>query len=373
MLGCADPLTEDQIDSVEGKMEASIVLIDGLDVGGKAPLANVDVALLTVSQGAIERTTDNNGFASFGLVDIGTYVVVVKGPDVVPFQADIDVTRDNAPAGGGVQAQILALRTNGPTASVQGQVSFESDLTNSTPETMGGIVVAARQYVLGRTYIFRGTTDASGFYSIKLPLNLAGSQYATLSVEAFEVDQKLAVNKLASEKGSYFDNATQVFPRIITTKALFGTAAYDQYNFSVPTDVPPVYGVADPAVDPANTAILWPLVDSEGRIFDVSIFDGGDYTGDPDNKVKVDIRSLAGGSGATLEFDVSIHKDLITAYVNNAFTMVPGSGYPTALSFNQVPASSPSYNSTLVFSPAAMLVTRNIYLGTGWSRPVAVE
>ena len=102
----------------------------------------------------------------------------------------------------------------------------------------------------------------------------------------------------------------------------------NQDNF--PTNIRPVYAIADPAPAGGRTAVISTVsVNADGEITGIGFIDGGNYTGDADGIVNITFTSLLGGSGASLEIDLTNSNSLSTAYnAFSDFTLVGGSGYP---------------------------------------------
>lgn len=320
-ISIADVLLRDSLKRVGGTVNYTVHIVNAGNAGFlKSTTSNgVDGASVTASQyGLIQTlTTDGTGMVVFEDLRIGKVSVDVSMTGYTPasFVAELNpvtsITGDPFYSDRSAASQVpLFPLTGSSTTTVSGKVTYESDLTNDSPEIAAGVQVSASIDVdragFKDTYIntsgnwgsgeiikiafgdavVSGTTDANGLYSVIVP-STANGLPIRLDIGDVAVDQQLLMNTL---------NDKEVVG-VQTVRTIFSSAA----GFT-PSSIPsvrPVYvtfsasdgDVIGPAPATAATATA---VISNGEVESIYITNAGaNYTETPIVKI------TGNGTGAT--------------------------------------------------------------------------
>lgn len=370
-MSCSDDFTEKDALEAQQQVDLTIYVFDP-----STSSQPVTGAKVTINQGTntTEVTTDAKGAANFPKVKVGEYVYSVSADNYTSANGTASAAPENFRQGQVTNKVAIYSLTNESTATVKGVATFEKDVTNLTPEPVAGLKILVRLELNNGYQVFNATTDAQGNYSLKIPTNGVDSYtYVTLSYPDFEADQTIAFNKTSDEVGT-FTSANQILPRKENIKTLFSsTTSYTLYN-SIPSasSVRSVYAIAETPPTGGTRAIISDVsVNSLGEVTGISFNDGGNYTGDADGKVNVEIFSLDGGSGASIQITLpSGVTSASTAYSTVANrAIVKGSGYPTStFSLNKISTRNPSSRSGFYVAPGSINIA-NVDYGTGVARP----
>lgn len=196
-----------------------------------APLTGVDVQVSNdVTAGSTKVTTDANGNAIFSKASVGNntitlsksgYISAIAVVDFGPLSDYYQIVQGSS----GVniiplkqsRAVLLPLFSTGGTSSsatIEGKVTIETDLTNRTPEVPQNLTIRAN-YASGIAGTVSGNTgvtvvsyafnqagigvanvdNATGLYSMKVPATAAGLQMSLL-LPTIDANQKVAVINL---------------------------------------------------------------------------------------------------------------------------------------------------------------------------------
>jgi hypothetical protein len=305
-------------------------------------------AVVTVAQHGIVKTdtAGSSGICVFNDLRVGTVSVNVRAADYtsVDFIAEI-LPEDNATVNmyynvlryAATMVPVFSL-TEG-TSTISGQLTYESNLTNLTPEPAAGIKVIAiidvddsgfitnyfkqlsgsdlAKYnaeivqIAFTDLIASSTTDASGNYSIEMPSTSDGLPIK-LEVDDIAVDQQLLMNTVNGAKVNGIQTIRTIFSSNLTT----GTAS------AVPS-VPAAYVTFDAplgsvAQQPDKAATASAVI-AENGIASITISNQGNgYTQAPLIKITGD------GEGAEAVAYISDGK-VTSIQITN-----PGSGYTYA-------------------------------------------
>jgi len=323
-VSCQDDFTEEDALKAQQEIGLTIYVVNS-STAESAPVANAKVV---VSQSGESQTvtTDETGVAKFSSIQIGEFVYSVSADNFTPLSgvgsADVDNFRQ-----GQVTSRIgLYSLSDENMVTVKGNITVETDVTNFDRE-FASVKVTASVYLSGignRT--FEGNTDASGNYSIKVPVAAEGSDIS-INFPDFTADQKIALNRY-NEEASF----PEVLPRVETINTLFSVSTNYTGN---PTfyegDVRSLYATVEaPPAGGTQAVINTVYTNSQGEVTGVNFNNGGDYTGDADGVVNITIVSLDGGSGASIVVDLDGYSSVSSAYYADPanVTIEGGSGYP---------------------------------------------
>lgn len=203
------------------KADYSIIVVD---VVTNAPVADADVTVS--SEGKIySAKTGAQGvvtFSSLYLFPTSTFLISKTG------YAATRILQQYVNSG-----PVRLWNTAESTNEISGNLFIETDLTNLTPEKVGGnVLVTASATIPTNTYggsytvSFPSYTTAEGTYSIKVPT--APNGYS-LSFEQITADQKLYVNATDDDAVTSFPTS---LPRLSTIKTYFNV---NTFNAPVPT------------------------------------------------------------------------------------------------------------------------------------------
>lgn len=367
-----DQFTEEDALKAQQTVDLSIYVVDeSSDV--KKPVASATVTI-TQAGNKSEVVTDSSGVAIFPGIQIGGYVYNVTAENFITVNGSSSASPSNFRVGQITNKIGMYSTKDENMATIRGRIYIETDLTNLEKE---GAASVPLQFSVGlnsgnRTYTT--TTDAEGNYEIKVPTNgRFNSTYVTMLYEDLELDQKIAVNKFQDEDGDF----PEVLPRIETVKTIFSTNTSGATNNNFGTNVRNVYAIADNAPEDGTTAIIRDVyINSEGEVTGVGFQNGGDYTGDADGVVNIKIISLVGGTGASIQINLGNQTNLSSAYSEfgtASRTLVPGSGYPERVNFenrslNKISYRNPSFSTNIYVAPNSIKIVNGDY-GTGIARP----
>ena len=373
IFSCQDQFSEKDALSAQQQVDLLIYVVD-YSTSNYSPVANATVTLSQANQ-SYEVITDASGIASFPEMIIGDYIYTITATDFTSVtgvgqmnllkfrQAEVTTTY-------GVYSLNSAQM-----ATVKGNVTIETDVTNISPEVVANSEVFVDVFLQGGAMTFVTTTDANGDYTIQVPTdgNLATCTQVRLRYPDLEMDQTISYNKLATDPLTFPD----VLPVVDgAMKTVFSMDNQFWLNSYVPpaNSVRTVYAIADAAPAGGSTAVVSRVfVDNQGRIVDVSIDRGSNYPGV--NTVTVTFTSLNGGSGATLIIDLAAAggtTSLRTAYNNGFFTLTPGSGYPQEYSLNGIGFRQSGYRNTFCVASGSVNIANADY-GTGIYKPIDLQ
>ena len=197
--------------------------------------SNFDVAVeaatvkTVINGAAVELTTDAAGMVTFEDVQIGGSLnIYVSKENYTTTFSSVNTTPGNyrqTTISQNISIYSLA-ETN--TATVKGQLTIETDLTNRTTEVLEGVEVRAFNYSLpnGAVKAFIGTTDAEGKYEIPVPVNADGNDNINVEfISTIEMDRTAGMKK----NNEY---------SVVTKQALYQYGNYNPtYIYAVPSAV----------------------------------------------------------------------------------------------------------------------------------------
>ena len=371
-VSCQDDFTEEDALKAQQEIGLAIYVVNN-STKDYAPVANAKV-VVSQSGESQEVTTDENGVAKFPAIEIGEYVYTITADKFATVSGLNSVNVDNFRQGQVTDRIALYSLDDANMATVKGNVTIETDVTNFTREFASVTVSVDVELDNIGTRTFTGVTDASGNYSIKVPVDANGS-YISIRYPDFTADQTIAVERYP-EEGSF----PEVLPRVEKINTLFSTStSYTGNPYFYSENVRSLYATVEaPPTDGVQAVINQVYTNSKGEVTGVNFSNGGDYSDDADGKVTVTIVSLDGGSGASLVVTLDGNSSVSTAYnadpANVALTA--GSGYPKNsdnYTLNKIdyrwPSSRNSANNVL---PGNEVVANADY-GTGVYRPKDVS
>jgi hypothetical protein len=325
-----------------------------------------DSAYVTVSQWGktITKRVDKTGMASFEDMRVGTVSVSVNSTNFtsVDYTAELIPERDsvtlvfyNTIRYASTMVPVFSLKDN--LATIKGQVTYENDLTNKTPEIAKnveiiGIIDVADAATFSDVYLpyngtstkynnissrdnikiyysnytgqirqmaygnlaFRTTTDSVGNYSLKVPSSVQGLSIK-LGVSEFADDQKLLLNTLNNEQVA----------GLKTIRTFFSSQI--RGGGTTPSDIPWVPGAYISFASPTGAVNLQPVTPAtataeigESGIASISVTStGAGYTQAP-------ILTIPKGTGYN-----AIAAEAVATISNGKITGVtitnPGQGY----------------------------------------------
>ena len=286
-------------------------------------------ASITIIQGkeVMNEITNETGLASFKGVQLGTIFFRIEAENYLSYANDMQLYNE----GGLINQQTLPIGMfkldDKSLASVSGRVLIETDLLNDETEFAEGVALSLRVQVENAYLNFTAITDSEGRYEFKVPAESYGS-YSTLRIPDLEIPQKIAYNRVAGDE--------RVFPEIVPTAeevlTVFSTntnANRNHSNYPIES-VRPYYALAEPAKDPAQTAIVSSVwTDGNGHVMGLNFSDGGSYYDDEDGIVRVNVFALGEGSGAYFDFYIDYEMgNLSDIFMYGNYVMKGGSGYP---------------------------------------------
>lgn len=300
----------DSLNRIGGVVEYSINVVMANGSGWNAPkdAKGITGASVTVSQFGIPVTkvTEESGIVVFSDLRIGTVNVNIKAEgftdvDFIAFikpEGDFNTTMwYNVQRFAATMVPIFSLEEE-YMSTIEGQVTYEANLTNLIPEFAEGIEVIATIDVTNasftNTYIlpqgpdydytgriiqiayqgvgFVGVADSVGMYSIMVPSTGNGLFYR-MEVSDFAKDQILLLNTLNGSPVFGEQTVRTLFSSTITTPSTVPTVPAAYVTFSAPTGNPTM----GPEVDAIAAANI-----TESGIVSVNIVNKGEgYTQPP--------------------------------------------------------------------------------------------
>lgn len=331
------------------------------------PVEGAQVQIGTIGSNTI-ATTNEFGIASFDKVPISGHIVMsVTKTDYTTTTTTINTIPNNYRQNViSSIVQTYAL-TGENIVTVSGQLTLESDLTNTSREVLSNAEVVVKNHNLQSTQkYFSAKTDENGFYEIKIPVASDNSDQLSITFP-----KQIETNRKAAE------NNNNVYS-IETRMAIYSPFGYS--TSSIPRVPSAIITIAAPASGNQATAYLdyyYGINSSTGGINNVNLSNNGSGY-DPNTPPTVNVTSLMGyGNGAEITANVSQY-----GYITNLNITNPGknyrfnvnsyngdnnnsyeqSGYITSNTYSNNNYS----NSTTILDVApASSLTVNAYFGTG--------
>lgn len=370
-----DQFTEEDTLKAQQTIDLTIYVVDGTSTD-RTPIEGATITLIQ-SGSTREVVTDANGIAAFPGIQIGSYIYKAVAEGFVTQNRSSSAATTNFRVGQITREIAMNSSKDEDLATIRGHLSIETDLTNTTREIAANVPVQARVHLNDGTRVFADTTDAEGNYEIKIPTNgIDGYTEVTMSYIDVELDQKIAITKYEDEEGFF----PEVLPRIETIKTVFSSSDEGEVNqYFDYRGVRAVYAIADDAPADGTTAIIRRVyTNADGEVTGVQFSNGGNYAGESDGVVDINIFSLDGGSGAAIKINLGNQTNLSSAFSQfgtASRVITPGSGYPinsNNYTLNKTRYRSSSFNtSNFSVLPGGIYVIDGDY-GTGKSRPRAI-
>ncbi|HNW88615.1 MAG TPA: hypothetical protein PKN48_03075 [Bacteroidales bacterium] len=259
----------------------------GGSVSNKSVAANADLSgtIITIKQNGNTNTytlaSEDNGTAVFRNIISGSVAVSIVFPNNeytnVDFVADLASSNpDDIIYNASTMIPVFPL-TGSSLSEIKGKVTFESDLTNLTPETSANIKVSASIDVNDLSFVstylsnnsgpgnitkiayhsivMSGNTDANGDYSIKVPSTANGLPYK-LIIPDFQADQTLLMNtvngQIVEGMQSISTLYSSVFDGVLDYPSTVPNAPGAYIHFGTPTGT-----IAGNTVMTQATAFIW--------------------------------------------------------------------------------------------------------------------
>ncbi len=348
-------LLRDSLNRVGGIIHYTVNVVDAGDAGfaksTSSTLQMISGAIVTASQNGliITDTSNTNGMVVFEDMRIGNVAVSVQvtGYTDVNFVADLTPATD--PTGESFENIVRYAATQIPVfpltgtslATISGQVTYESNLTNLGREPVAGVDVSAcidvgsanfmdtflpsggslnedqAGRILTITFsdaVSRTTTDATGLYSLQVP-STANGLPTKLQVSDVALDQTLLMNTMYQQPVTGVQSIRTIFSSEQVAPA-------DVSN--IPT-VPPVYvtfgaPTGTPGSDPTAIATATAVISQSGTVEAIYVTNAGNgYTQPP----IVNIISTS-GTGAAATATITDNKVTLITVTNG------GSSYTSA-------------------------------------------
>ena len=341
----------DSLNHAGGVIQYSISVVDATDAGFTKSSKGLDSCEVTVNQyGVAVTVTTNNGIAVFNDLRIGAVSVNIQetGYTGVDFIAELAPIKDTIividTCCGTIDyynihrcaaTMVPIFNVSQPSAStIEGQLSYESDLTNNTPEYMANAEVIASIDVDHNDFrlnyldpvnnanytgeiieiayssiVFRTQSDAEGNYFLDVPSTADGLQIR-INVSEYSVTQTLLMNTLYGVP-TYGEQQTRTIFVSGKTPSYIPVVPGAYITFSTPTGTP--------AEQPDNGAIADAVLTNSG-IESVNITNAGNfYTQTPVLKVTEPL--------ATEGKSAIVHAVLTNGKVTDVVIDDAGSGY----------------------------------------------
>ena len=304
----------------------------------------VENATITVIQGTqeTELVTNESGMATFPNLKLGTIFYRVEASNYLSYSGNQSLYNE----GGLIDQQTISIGlfnlSDESLATVKGRVLIDTDLTNDDTEFAVNVSLNLRVQVDQQYLDFSATTDSEGRYEFKVPAETYGS-YTIMRIPDLEISQKIAYNRIAGDERQFPD----ILPQLEDVLTIFSTNTSSNRNHNnYPVEsVIPYYAIAEPAPKPENTAIISSVyTDGQGQIAGLNFSYGGDYSGDADNRVRVNVISMGQGQGAYFDFVIGPEfTSLQDIYFYGNYVLQPGSGYPDEeYYYNRIPYRAPT-------------------------------
>lgn len=205
LVSCNDEFTEE--DAMDA-LQVITLQIGVRDAGNSYTAVSGAEVKAVVDAESVTATTDTNGIAVFENVSVGGYVnVYVTKDDYTTVYEQVNTTPDDYRQTVVSEDIYMYSLSSDNMAVVEGKLTIETDLTNRERETLSGVeVLAYNDNLSGVTQYFVGETDASGNYSINVPVNSVGSD--NIQVYFPTVEQERTYGKVAD---SIYSLASETF------------------------------------------------------------------------------------------------------------------------------------------------------------------
>lgn len=171
---CEDNYTEE--DAMEAQQVVDLIISVTDESNFNQPVEAATVS--TVINGTtVEKATDETGSVTFEEVKIGGNLnVYVSKENYTKTFTTVNTTPSNYRQSTISATISIYSLADANTATVKGQLTIETDLTNRSREVLEGMEVKAFNFDLpnGGNKAFIGTTDSEGKYEIKVPVNSDG-------------------------------------------------------------------------------------------------------------------------------------------------------------------------------------------------------
>lgn len=309
----------DSLQRVGGIVNYTVNVINAGNAGFmKNPKANgLNGVTVTTSQLGVVSTkqTNDQGMVVFGDLRVGKVTVNISFQNYTSVSFVAELTPENVQPissntvrSAATQIPLFPL-TGATTTTVSGLVTYETDLTNDTPELAAGIPVAATidvnntfmdTYIRTAGYdgtgqiiklaygeaVVAGTTNAEGKYSLTVPTTASGLPIR-INIADLAVDQQLLQSTLYKKDVFGVQTIRTLFSQnTANTPSFIPTVRPAYVTFSAPTGT--TVG-AEPTTAAAAVAVL-----SKGEVESINITNAGEgYTQTPVVKI------TGNGVGAT--------------------------------------------------------------------------
>jgi len=363
-VSCKDDFTEEDALNAQQQITFNVVV---QNANNKTGIEGATVSIVKDGE-TVEGTTNALGVATFKDIKIGSGIPVTISKDgfsKINYVADASNVgyRDSE-----VTGTFYLISLTESVISVKGKVEIESDLSNLTREkvTTGKVVATIEDgnyngaWVTAGSIVVEATIGADGTYELKLPTFGTGVEY-TIVANDLEVDQKISYNR---KQGEAAFPAT--LPKVETVKTVFANGAS---ALSIPF-VQAVFATVN-GTTTGTPASLYVETDPTGKISFIGVNSSGSgYTG---ATLPVTITSLFGGTGATATANIS-GGSVTSVTINQAGSGYPVENFDTPNANNYISASSASNVTSTNYSvkPGDIKI-RNIFYGTGSSRPIDIQ
>ena len=322
---CRDEFSEEDALEILSKVDVNFFVYDKSSTN-LDPVVGASITIIQSNE-VLEETTDENGMAKFSGVSLGTIFYRIEAVNYLAHSGDVQLYNE----GGLINQQTLPIgmfnMNDESLASISGRVLIETDLTNDETEFAEGVTLNLRVQVENKYLDFNATTNSEGRYEFKVPAESYGS-YSTMRIPDLEILQKIAYNRIAGDDRSF----PEIVPKSDGVLTVFSTntSANRNHNNYPVESVVPYYAIAEPAPDPAETAIVGAVyTDNDGHVTGLGFNYGGNYRNDADGKVRVDVYALGKGSGAYFEFSIDVEfSNLSDILMYGKYVMDGGFDYP---------------------------------------------
>ncbi len=383
-VSCRDGFTEEDALRAQQEIDLAIFVVD-LGSDSRPPVVG---ATVSINQGGevLTATTNDNGVVQFNNIKIGSVVYTIEATNYLTITGSASVNPNSIR----VSQEVLEVGTYSTDntqdmAIVKGQITIETDVTNLSRENAEGVTVTLQAIVDGKTFEFQAVTDAEGKYEIMIPVFAGTTVTYQMSVPDIELDQTIAINKFQDEPGTFLQE-NPVLPRIEQLPTVFSVFRLPEdaaRSVTLNDDVRSMYALADPPPSGGTRALVSGVTTNpSGEITFLAFASGGDYTGDADGIVRIEIVGLLGGSGGILDIPLGGETNLIAAYnaalAGGQISFPVGSGYtPNSTGTNDdlnLIAEAPGSEATLFGNFISLqlfrgaVVYQDMYYGTGISR-----
>ncbi|MGM0530085.1 MAG: hypothetical protein ACQER7_01890 [Bacteroidota bacterium] len=273
-----DQFTEkDAMESLQ-TIDMAFTIQDGSSHADGVEGATVKLLKDSASSSTVEKTTDGSGYVMFEDMKIGGDISVYVSKDnytkaTFTIDASTDSYRESQIS---KTLKIYSLDSDN-LATVKGQLTLETDLTNRQREKLANQEVKVVNHDLGANIekSFVGTTDEDGKYSIKVPVNADGGD----NLEVNFPNRIDTTQTLAMQEGTY---------KVVSKPTVYYADHYD------PTNIPFIPSAVATIDAPPETGSDFELgVEAKGTKF--TEFDNNWQI--EDNEIDV----VQGGSGYHIE------------------------------------------------------------------------